>query len=371
MSKLKRLFFVLAIGLAMSIPDASDAQTNVALEALKRLKNVDLESNPAIREAVLKMLEKTRGHADFVEIVREFKLSGYEAELVKFAQAHPTDSTGVAAMRLAMTGPGFKVIQAALDGADKKRATVTAHALGNTQSPKAAPILLRLGLDPKRQLDLRKAAVIGLVKTKPGAAGLLKAATEKKVPLDLHFTAGNALRGVHWKKMKERAAKLFPAPNARGEALPPLEELLKIKGDRVNGERVFFRTESACIQCHQVNGQGIDFGPGLSEIGTKLGPDAMFQSIIDPNGGISFGYEAWQVKMKNGGEALGLIVSETNDKLTLKVQGGISLTLKKANITGRTQWKTSLMPPSLQMTMTRGELADLVAYLSSLKKVVP
>jgi len=91
---LKRFFIVLAIGLAA--PHLS-AQVNVQLEALKRLKDIDIDANPAIKKVVLDLLEASRGQAAFVEIVRDFKLRGHEAELLRYAQAHPNDSTGVEA----------------------------------------------------------------------------------------------------------------------------------------------------------------------------------------------------------------------------------------------------------------------------------
>ena len=60
---LKRFFIVLAIGLAA--PHLS-AQVNVQLEALKRLKDIDLDANPAIKKVVLDLLEASRGQASFV-----------------------------------------------------------------------------------------------------------------------------------------------------------------------------------------------------------------------------------------------------------------------------------------------------------------
>ena len=104
---LKRFFIVLAIVLAA--PHLS-AQVNVQLEALKRLKDIDLDANPAIKKVVLDLLEASRGQAAFVEIVRDFKLRGHEAELLRYAQAHPNDSTGVEAIRLLLNAAGFKLI---------------------------------------------------------------------------------------------------------------------------------------------------------------------------------------------------------------------------------------------------------------------
>ena len=371
MQIVSRIFLIIAVGLAAAWPSETTAQTSVQLEALKRLKNLDIEANPSLKKVVLSILEASKGKPAFVEIVRDFKLKGHEAELIRFAQTHPKDSTGVEAIRLALTEPGLKLISAAITGNDTKAALTTAQALGNAQSPKGEPILLNAAKHDKKPLTLRAAAVNGLAKSKTGAAALIKAARAGELGADLNFTAGNALRSVRWKEISTAAAKLFPAPQGLGQALPPLVKLVAMKGDIANGEKVFFRPQSTCATCHQVNGKGIDFGPKLSGIGTKLGKEALYLSILEPSAGISFGYEAWLLKLKNGAEALGVITSSTDDEVTLRVPGGISTTHKTAEIVSRTQLRTSIMPPGLQATMTPQELVDMITYLASLKQAKP
>src|SRR5205823_13491201 len=150
--------------------------------------------------------------------------------------------------------------------------------------------------------------------------------------------------------------------------LPPVTELVKLKGDPVRGAEVFNREAVGCFKCHQVNGHGTDFGTNLSEIGTKLAKEALCEAILDPSAGISFGYEAWQIELKNGDEAYGLIVSETADEIALKTQGGIVTRYKKSDIARREQQKLSIMPAGLQQALSTQDLVDLVEYLAALKK---
>jgi putative heme-binding domain-containing protein len=117
-----------------------------------------------------------------------------------------------------------------------------------------------------------------------------------------------------------------------------------------------------------VKGQGVDFGPDLSEIGTKLGKDAIFEAILDPSAGISFGYEAFQLQLKSGDEAFGLLASETADEIAIKAVGGIVTRYKKSEVAKREQMKLSIMPAGLQQNMSAQELVDLIEYLASLKK---
>jgi putative heme-binding domain-containing protein len=139
-------------------------------------------------------------------------------------------------------------------------------------------------------------------------------------------------------------------------------------GDAQRGARVFARPEVGCINCHRVNDKGADLGPALSEIGAKLGKDALYEAILDPSAGIAFGYEAWQIDLKSGDEAYGIIVSETADELVLKDAKAIAIRIKKSDIAARRQSKISLMPAGLQQTMSTQDLVDLVEFLSALKK---
>ena len=100
-------------------------------------------------------------------------------------------------------------------------------------------------------------------------------------------------------------------------------------------------------------------------------PPSLYEAVLQPSAGISFGYEAWQLTLKNGDEPYGLIASETPTELTLKTIGGAQTKYEKSEISSRVQGKLSIMPAGLQQNMTVGELVDLVEYLSSLKKAAP
>ena len=144
--------------------------------------------------------------------------------------------------------------------------------------------------------------------------------------------------------------------------------MLTRPGDAAKGAATFRRQEVGCINCHRVNNDGVDFGPALSEIGTKLGKDAIYEALLDPSAGISFGFEAWQVEFKSGDEAYGLIVSETGDEIAMKDAKAILTRYQKSEIKSRVQSKLSIMPAGLQLTMSTQDLVDLVEYLASLKK---
>ena len=91
-------------------------------------------------------------------------------------------------------------------------------------------------------------------------------------------------------------------------------------------------------------------------------------SILHPDAGISFGYEGYFIKLKDGTETAGIISSETEDELELVSPGGMKSRYDKSQIASRTQMENSIMPANLQQAMSELGLVDLVEYLYSLKK---
>src|SRR5215471_419193 len=106
---IQRTIFILGLasaGLLLAstaqVPEQSSATnvSSVALEALERLKGIDLDQNPAVKEAVFKILDQVRGTPQFVQIVRDFNIKGQDRELLVVALNNSTNSTGVEAVRL-------------------------------------------------------------------------------------------------------------------------------------------------------------------------------------------------------------------------------------------------------------------------------
>jgi putative heme-binding domain-containing protein len=349
--------------------DGDAERTALAVETLTRLPSTDLESNPKLKETVLRVLERTRGTPNFVKLVQKFHLTGQTPGLIELAIAEPAGESGVEAARLVLAGHDTEAVERALTGTNVTAATRLAEALGNTGEQQAMRFLAPLVTATARDVSVRKQAVLSLSKTADGSREVLRLAREEKLPAEVRFTATTALSQVRWPELRSEAAQLLPPAQGQGaQPLPPLAELLKRSGDPVNGARIFTNASPGCINCHVVRGRGTELGPNLSEIGTKLGKDALYEAILDPSAGISFGFEAVTVTLKNGDEAYGLLASETADEVVVKGVGGIVTRIKKAEIASRQVSKLSLMPAGLQAAMTAQELVDLVEYLSSLKK---
>jgi putative heme-binding domain-containing protein len=353
---------------ATADPPADSGRSAIAIEALSRLKGIDLEANPTVKAAVLKVLEKTRGTPQFVELVRDFNVPGQQPALLEMAVKNPGISIGVEAMRLFLRSPDEALLKSAL----ATNAANVIEVMGNTEAKEIVPLLAPVISDPALDLSSRKLAIRALARVREGAAALLQLAKENRLNPELKLTASSALHEIRWEDLKAQADQLLPLPASQNaQPLPPIAEMARLKGDKLNGAAVFRRESVGCIKCHQVNGEGIDFGPNLSEIGTKLGKDALYEAILDPSAGISFGFEAWEITFTNGDDAYGLIVNETADELAVKAVGGIVTRYKKSEIAQRTKQRLSIMPAGLPQAMSEQELVDLVEYLAGLKKADP
>jgi hypothetical protein len=95
-----------------------DDKTRVALEALDRLKGVDLEANTSLKTAVLRILEKTRGEPEFVGLVRAFKLGGEDEALADYAARNPGNAAAIDALRYLLESNRVGSIEKRLGGTD-------------------------------------------------------------------------------------------------------------------------------------------------------------------------------------------------------------------------------------------------------------
>lgn len=349
-----------------------EARITIALEAISRLKGMDIEANPALKNAVLKVLEAVKGTPRFVELVKDFSLKDQNGPLLEYASLHPSESPGVDAIRLVLSDSvGMTMISGNLTNTNQ-RIRGLIEVLGNSGERSVVallePLLSLTATNGKFDINARKQLVRSLTQTKEGCQRLLARVREGSLAADLKSIAGRELQSVRWPELKKDILELYPPLQGQNsETLPAVADLVKRKGDPKAGAEVYRRETVGCIKCHQVNGEGVDFGPKLSEIGTKLGKDALYEAILDPSAGISFGFEAWQIELKNGDETFGLVVSETAEDLAVKTQNGITTRYKKSDIAKREMQKSSIMPAGLQMAMSVQDLVNLVEYLSSLK----
>ncbi len=343
-------------------------QAFIVTEALNRLPGFDVSKDPAKLAQLNKVLDSSRGTVQFLSLVDRFNLETRYPEIIAILQQQPDSSLAVDAVKMLLGKEHRALIQQALKGDDPLLAAAVAKALGNATDNRTTPLLLAAVNDAQRPLGVRQEATKGLARSKQGIRQLLDLVKSKKLAEELTQAAAFGLQTQSFDEFKPEIAAIFPpAPARNDQPLPPLAQLLKTKGAIDKGKNVF-NTVGKCNTCHVVNNEGKDVGPNLSEIGSKLSREALFESILFPSAGISHNYETWTVVTDAGNTLTGIKVSETGDTFVIRGSDAITRTLKKSEIEEVKKQTISLMPADLQKTMTAEELVDVIEYVQTLKK---
>ena len=343
----------------------------VSAEALNRLKGFDVSKNEQQMAALNRVLDSLKGQPQFLTLVEKFNVTDRYPDLLALAQAKPDDQIGMDAARVLLAKRASTLLKDALAaGKEGEKALATARALSNSGDAVASELLLAVVQDDKRPAEVRRAAIRGAALTQNGAQTLLKMAQAKS--LDESFTPAlsSALIATRFTNVRDAALKIYPSPAGKdSKPLPPLTELAKLKGNAGNGAKLFaVATTAKCNTCHVVNNQGKEVGPNLSEIGSKLSRQAMWESIVFPSAGISHNYESYVLETTSGTVANGLKISEDAETVTLRGADSLNRIFKKSDIEEIKKQEISLMPADLAKAVSVEELADIVEYLTTLKK---
>jgi putative membrane-bound dehydrogenase-like protein len=338
---------------------------NKVLYSLKHMQPDKAVLTPAVRIALNETLDKNKNTVEFVELANAFKLKDRSQDLLQLSLLYPDSLAGREAAKTLLYWERTDLMKDILRGNDPARAVAMTKAIDPLMwNPKVIAMMESVMMDTTRDFELRRLAVRAFGGPWEAEDHLLALAKDKKIPADLETTAAGVFQTMWRASMRDEAAKYLTLPgNKEGKPLPPVSVLAEKKGDAVKGKTAF---NSVCSNCHTVNGEGVNFGPDLSEIGSKLDREAIYTSILYPDQGISFGYEGYMIKLRDGGSAFGRIISETADKIEMQYIKETQ-TVNKADVVSRTQLPNSLMPSNLQSQLSEEELVDLVEYLARLK----
>ena len=343
-----------------------EGQDEMTRLVLMHVENKDVESDPRLKTALDQALKASKGTLAFTDLVGRFKLQDQNDALLAMALAQPEEEAGVAAVKLLFEFEATDLVEKAIHSGEEEDALAALTVLGAIGDSTARALSTDVLIDTTQSMNLREVALESMARGWSGENALLELVKSGRLPEDLEPVAANRLFSAYREDIKEEAAKYLdrPAP-VNSTELPAIAELATRRGDPAQGEVVYGQL---CSTCHVVNGEGMDFGPALSEIGDKLPKEGLYTAIIHPSEGISFGYEGYIIKLKDGAQVVGYVASETEDEIQVRMAGGITNRYQKSEIESRTELDTSLMPEGLYQAMTEQDLVDLVQYLTTLKK---
>src|SRR5258706_2113327 len=136
-------------------------------------------------------------------------------------------------------------------------------------------------------------------------------------------------------------------------------------GTAARGQAIF-EDKGGCVACHRVNGQGALAAPDLSDIGVVRQPASIQRSLTEPTSGMIPVNRPLHVVTRDGRTIRGRRLNEDTFTVQLTDQDGRLLSLAKADIREYELGNASDMP-SFAGKLSDDELADLLAYLISLR----
>lgn len=157
---------------------------------------------------------------------------------------------------------------------------------------------------------------------------------------------------------------LSEEPHPEEQNNKALTALTGIKGGNGDRGRIVFRR--VCSNCHKVGMEGVELGPELTKVASRLDSYKLFESIIHPNAVVDDKYLSTMILTDDGRSIVGLLVSETPDEVVI-FDGKEQKKIPTAEIDERTKLKQSSMPDGLAGTLSPTELLDVVEYLRGLK----
>jgi putative heme-binding domain-containing protein len=152
-----------------------------------------------------------------------------------------------------------------------------------------------------------------------------------------------------------------------GTAIEPAT-ILALSGEAARGERLFLEAAGVqCRNCHRIGDKGSEVGPDLSRIGGKLDRAALLESILEPSKSIEAKYLTYLLQTTGGSTHVGLLAEKGAKEVTLKEAQDRIVRVPAGEVELLVPQPQSLMPELLLRDMTAQEVADLVAYLHSLR----
>jgi putative heme-binding domain-containing protein len=137
------------------------------------------------------------------------------------------------------------------------------------------------------------------------------------------------------------------------------------KGDAGRGHELF-DGKGGCTRCHRVGRTGSRVAPNLTDIGSLRSAGSLQRSLLDPTSQMMPINRPVRAVTKDGTVINGRRLNEDTYNLQLIDDRERLHSLTKADLREYTISTTSPMP-SYQGTLTSEEIADVVAYLLSLK----
>ncbi|AWV99425.1 PVC-type heme-binding CxxCH protein [Arcticibacterium luteifluviistationis] len=252
-----------------------------------------------------------------------------------------------------------KILENILTGENEKLQLASIKALSNTlSSPELASI-------NKKYADLtsssKKAWIAYLLNNENKVSELIKQVELGNIAkADIEWPQIVELMNYYDTNIRDYAREVFAINEDRKAVLQNYLPAADMKGNAENGKKLFTQN---CAICHQIDGKdGTAFGPDLATLKSR-NKHSIITEIINPNNSIADKYGQWNIETNDGNHLTGIIVSESENSLSLKTLGGQTENIAKASIKSRQIAKQSAMPNGLEGAISQEGMSDILALI--------
>jgi putative heme-binding domain-containing protein len=173
----------------------------------------------------------------------------------------------------------------------------------------------------------------------------------------LTFALDDKVRPITQARLSLPWASTTADKKSDGEAISRTD----VKGNWLHGRRVFFG-EGGCATCHQIRGEGIAFGPDLSNLVFR-DRDSVFHDITKPSATINPDMTGSLVKFKDGTEVSGIVQTLNDEKIVIRQPANTQTERSRRDVVSIEPMKNSLMPDATADNLSPKQMEDLLTFL--------
>jgi putative heme-binding domain-containing protein len=144
-------------------------------------------------------------------------------------------------------------------------------------------------------------------------------------------------------------------------------QILALRGDADRGRELFASAGVQCRSCHQIGEAGKPVGPALDDIGRRMSREQILESLLEPSRRIDAPWVNHTLVTAEGRVLTGVIRERTAKRVVLRDTQAADHSIPVEDIEELVAQQKSLMPEVLVQDLTADQLADLLAFLESLR----
>jgi putative heme-binding domain-containing protein len=303
------------------------------------------------------------------QLVAELGIKDVSAEQTQLFINHPTAKVRggqlTSLIRLKDTNLPL-LIQKGMEDSDRSvrslaMGSLDKIAISKAQLPIVVQPIFEKGTVIEQQQVLQSMAKMDPANTSEILQDLIARMLQGKLPAGIKLDLMEAVEATK----EEKLVAQLDALKTKGTLTDEFKEAL-FGGNIQAGNFIFNRNQTAqCVRCHIAGGEGGNVGPSLKGIASKLTREQLLQALIEPSARIAPGYGTISLKLTDGEEVSGSVISETEQEIQLKTSEAEPLRIAVSRIKSRENYPSSM--PAMGSILSKREIRDVVEYLASLK----